>query len=39
MSKELQERSDRIIKELKESLIPITEAIRKKKQDKYLKRY
>ena len=31
MSRELQERSDRIIKELKEALIPITDAIRKMK--------
>ncbi len=31
MSRELQEKSDRIIKELKEALIPLTEEIRKMK--------
>lgn len=31
MSRELQERSDKIIRELKEALIPVTEAIRKMK--------
>ncbi len=31
MSRELQDRSDKVIKELKEALVPVTEAIRKMK--------
>ena len=31
MSRELQDRSDKIIKELKEALVPISETIRKMK--------
>lgn len=39
MSRELQERSDKIIKELKEALVPITDAIRKMKNKNNSDRY
>jgi len=39
MSKELQERSERVMKELRDALIPISEAIKKMKHNNHPKKY